>query len=323
MSGAGMSGAAMVGLGVFRPRRVVGNDEICRVLDSTPEWIVRRTGISTRRFAQADETLAEMAATAGEKALADAGASPAEVDRVIIATMSHVGDDPVDLPSAVAARMGVRAPAVQVSAACSGFAVALRLAADAVTAGGARTALVIGVERMSDLLDPTDRSTAFIFSDGAGAVLVAASRRPQIGPAVMGGQPSLAEAITVRCRPELPDRGPVIRMQGPTVFRWALTELPGVVGQILDGAGLKPGEVDAFIPHQANLRIIDAVAQSTGLGGVVVARDIVEQANTSAASIPLAMERMRSSGQVKRGDLALLLGFGAGLSYAGLLATLP
>ncbi|ALV34963.1 beta-ketoacyl-ACP synthase 3 [Streptomyces sp. CdTB01] len=318
-----MSGAAMVGLGVFRPRRVVGNEEICRVLDSTPEWIVRRTGISTRRFAQADETLVEMAATAGQKAMADAGVSPAEVDRVFVATMSHVSDDPVDLPSAVAERMGVRAPAVQVSAACAGFAVALRMAADAVTTARARTALVIGVERMSDLLDLTDRSTAFIFSDGAGAVLVAASSRSEIGPAVMGGEPSLAEAITVRRRPELPDRGPVIRMQGATVYRWALSELPGVVERILRGAGLAPGDVDVFLPHQANIRIIDAVAQSAGFGGAVVARDIVDQANTSAASIPLAMERMRSSGQAKRGDLALLLGFGAGLSYAGLLATLP
>lgn len=333
--------AAIAGIGVYRPRRVVTNEEICRHIDSSPEWIERRSGIMTRRFAQPDETLAEMGAVAGAKALADAGADPADVDFLAVATMSLAGPaavgssvpvsashepDGIALPDAIAARLGVHAAAVGVSAACSGFTVALNLAAGSVRSGTSRCALVIGTERMSDIVSPTDRGTAFLFSDGAGAVLVVPSETAGIGPVVGGSDTRLAEAITVGPVPEpdRADRGPKLRMAGNAVFRWAVTELPGAVRHILDRSGLTATDIKAFIPHQANMRITDAVTQAVGFPeSVVIARDIAEQGNTSAASIPLAAERLRTSGQVQRGDLALLLGFGAGLSYAGMVVTMP
>lgn len=321
--------AMIAGIGVYRPRRVVTNEEVCRHIDSSPQWIERRSGIRTRRFAQPDETLPEMGAVAGAKALADAGADPADVDFLVVATMSQTGPVPGRrgaLPDAIAARLGLRAATVGVGAACSGFTVALNLAAGSVRSGASRCALVVGTERMSDIVSPTDRGTAFLFSDGAGAVLLVPSETAGIGPAVWGSDTRLAEAITVGPTRE-PDRAgsePTLRMAGNSVFRWAVTALPGVVRDILDRSGLTVTDINAFIPHQANMRITDAVAQAVGFPeSVVIARDIAEQGNTSAASIPLATERLRTSGRVQRGDLALLLGFGAGLSYAGMVVTVP
>ncbi|MET8494291.1 beta-ketoacyl-ACP synthase 3 [Streptomyces cellulosae] len=319
--------AVLLGIGDYRPRRIVTNEEVCRTLDSSPEWILRRSGIRTRCFAGPDETLADMAATAAGKALADAGAAPDEVDRILVATMSDVGTAGTGaagdgLAAEVARRLGTAAPAERVSAACAGFTVGLSLAAASVASGQARTCLVIGVERMSDILDPTDRSTAFLFADGAGAALVGRGTEPGIGTTVWGADPALREAITVR---EEPGRAaPVIRMRGSTVFRWAVTHLPGIVQDVLARSGVGPGDVQAFVPHQANLRIIEAVAESVGFPAeVAVARDIVDQGNTSAASIPLALNRMRTSGTLRGGDLAVLVGFGAGLTYAGTVVRIP
>ncbi|MEU5718788.1 beta-ketoacyl-ACP synthase III [Streptomyces sp. NPDC020403] len=313
--------AVLLGIGGYRPRRIVTNEEVCRTLDSSPEWILRRSGIRTRCFAGPDETLAEMGATAAGKALADAGIAPDEVDQVLVATMSDIGGPGTGaaahaLAVEIGRRLGVPGAAWQVGAACAGFTVGLALAATAVNSGQARTCLVIGVERMSDILDPQDRSTAFLFSDGAGAAVVGRGTEPGIGTVVWGTDPALGEAITVREEPA--HDGPVIRMQGSSVFRWAVTRLPGLVREVLDRSGVGPGEVQAFVPHQANLRIIEAVAESVGFpDDVAVARDIVDQGNTSAASIPLALDRMRTSGALREGDLAVLIGFGAGLTYAG------
>ncbi|WP_340379384.1 beta-ketoacyl-ACP synthase 3 [Streptomyces sp. SS7] len=319
--------AALLGIGAYRPRRIVTNEEICRTLDSSPEWILRRSGISTRCFAGPGETLAEMAATAAGKALADAGVAPDEVDEILVATMSDTGTagsgaPPGELAAEIGRRLGVPAAARQVGAACAGFTVGLALAAGSVATGQARTCLVIGVERMSDILDPRDRSTAFLFSDGAGAALVGRGTEPGIGTVVWGTDPGMRDAITVREEPETV--GPVIRMQGSSVFRWAVTHLPDVVREILARSGVGPADVHAFVPHQANLRIIEAVAQSVGFPAeVAVARDIVDQGNTSAASIPLALDRLRTSGTLAEGDLAALIGFGAGLTYAGMVIRIP
>ncbi|WP_307825101.1 beta-ketoacyl-ACP synthase 3 [Streptomyces sp. M2CJ-2] len=319
--------AVLLGIGDYRPRRIVTNEEICRTLDSSPEWIQRRSGIRTRCFAGPDETLAEMGATAAGKALADAGVAPAEVDQVLVATMSDIGAAGTGaaadgLAAEIGRRLGIPAPAWQLGAACAGFTVGLALAAASVTAGRARTCLVVGVERMSDILDPLDRSTAFLFSDGAGAALVGRGTEPGIGTVVWGTDPGLRETITVREEPE--HGGPVIRMQGSSVFRWAVTHLPEVVREVLARSGVGPGDVQAFVPHQANLRIIEAVTESVRFpAGVAVARDIVDQGNTSAASIPLALNRMRTSGTLRQGDLAALVGFGAGLTYAGMVVRMP
>lgn len=333
-AGHGPAQAAIAGIGAYRPRRVVSNEEVCRFIDSSPAWIERRSGIRTRRFAEPDETLAEMGAAAGAKALADAGAGPADVDFLVVATMSQTAPSapagrvpaPEPLPQAIAGRLGLRAAAIGVGAACSGFTVALNLAAGSVRSGTSRCALVIGTERMSDIVSPADRGTAFLFSDGAGAALVVRSRTPGIGPAVWGSDTRLTQAITVGPVPDQPaaEGAPKLRMAGSTVFRWAVTELPAIVREILHRSGLTPADIRAFIPHQANARITDAVIQAVGFPETVaVARDIADQGNASAASIPLAIDRLRTGGQVQRGDLALLLGFGAGLSYAGMVATMP
>jgi 3-oxoacyl-[acyl-carrier-protein] synthase-3 len=319
---AGNRHAALLGIGTYRPRRIVTNEEICRTLDSSPDWILRRSGISTRPFAQSDETLVEMGATAAGKALAEAGMAPTDVDQILVATMSDpYGTD--RLADEIGRRLGVAARGWQVSAACSGFTVGLTLAASLVGSGAARNCLVIGVERMSDIIDPHDRGTAFLFSDGAGAAVVGSAAEPGIGPVVWGTEPELADTITVLPEPEH-DGHPYLRMKGSSVFRWAVTSLPGVVMAALERSGLTPADVQAFVPHQANLRIIESVADSVGFPEhVAVARDVVDQGNASAASIPLALDRMRTSGTLRGGGLALVVGFGAGLSYAATVIRMP
>jgi 3-oxoacyl-[acyl-carrier-protein] synthase-3 len=320
---AGARPVAIAGIGAYRPRRVVTNEEICEVLDSSPEWIVRRSGISTRSHAQPDETLVEMAAMAGAKALADAGATAADVDHVIIASMSDVPSSP-NLPELIAARMGVRAVASRINAACAGFTMALNLATGVIMSGGSHACLVIGVERMSDIVDPTDRGTAFIFGDGAGAALLVPSAKPGMGPVVWGSRSDLGPAITLLPRPETGDPRPKLRMDGGVVFRWAMTDMPDVARRLLERSGLAIGDLDAFVPHQANIRITRALIDALQVpDSVLVANDIVDQGNTSAASIPLAVDRLRTSGQVASGDIAMLLGFGAGLGYAGMVVVLP
>jgi 3-oxoacyl-(acyl-carrier-protein) synthase III len=314
--------AQIVGIGAYRPRRVVANEEAGRPLGHSPEWITRRTGITSRRFAGPDESLVEMGAIAGAKALADAGLAPADVDRVLVATMSDVPSSPL-LASQLASRCGIAASACGLSAACAGFTAALAVAAASVRAGSSGACLVVGVERMSDIVDPADQSTAYLFGDGAGAALVTRSRGPGIGPVAWGTRTDLIDAITVRPDKRAGGR-PYLRMKGSEVFRWAVTSLPGIIREALERAGLGPGGVQAFVPHQANLRITEAVASAVGFPpSVAIARDIVTQGNTAAASVPLAIDALRASGAVRSGDLAVLAGYGAGLSYAAMVARVP
>jgi 3-oxoacyl-[acyl-carrier-protein] synthase III len=325
---AGAPHARLLGVGAYRPRRVVDNAEICRYIDSSDEWIRSRTGIAARRWAGPDETLGAMAEQAAGKAVAAAGISPGDITCVIAATFTHLMQTPA-IATEIAHRIGAtRAAGFDVSAGCAGFVHAIVLAADSVRARGGHV-LVVGVERMSDILDLTDRSTAFIFGDGAGAVVVGPSDTPGIGPAVWGADGSQADAI----RQSVPwdvlkkDPGhafPALRQDGQRVFRWAVYEMSKVAGQALEAAGITPDDLDAFIPHQANERIIDSMTRSMGLPArVTVAKDIVTSGNTSGASIPMAMEAVLSSGAAVPGDTALLLGYGAGLSYAAVVATLP
>ena len=319
----------LLGVGAYRPSRVVPNAEVCGPIDSTDAWIVSRSGIRTRRFASPEETLTEMAAAAGGKALGEAGVPAAAVSLVLVATMSHVRQAP-SVSAEVAHRLGATsAGAVDVGAACAGFCYGLALAADAVSTAAAEHVLLIGVERMTDIVDPTDRSTAFLFGDGAGAVVVGPGTEPAIGPPAWGSDGSLADAIrqdepwtSLRTRPDAPF--PALRMAGPAVFRWSMTALAPVARRALDLAGVTVDELGAFVPHQANLRIVDGLARALELPArVAVARDVVDAGNTSAASVPLALERLLSSGEARGGDLALLLGFGAGLVFAGQVVRLP
>jgi 3-oxoacyl-[acyl-carrier-protein] synthase-3 len=256
-----------------------------------------------------------------------------------VATVSHFKQTPA-VATEIAHRIGAGKPsAFDISAGCAGFTYGVALAKGMVVEGSAEHVLVIGVERLSDLTDKEDRATAFLFGDGAGAVVIGPSTEPAIGPVVWGSEGDKAGTITQtvawdRFRigdvSQLPvdSRGevkfPAITQEGQSVFRWAVYEMAKVAQEALDAAGVRADELDAFVPHQANMRIIDSMIKALKLPEhVAVARDIETTGNTSSASIPLAMERLLASGQAKSGDTALLIGFGAGLVYAATVVTLP
>jgi 3-oxoacyl-[acyl-carrier-protein] synthase-3 len=324
----GSEHARIIGVGGYRPARVVTNAEICERIDSTDEWIRERSGIVSRRYAAPDESVVDMALAAAGKAIAHAGIAADQVGAVLLATVTH----PLQTPSAavdVAYRLGAtKAGAYDISAACAGFCYGVAAANDMVRGGTAEYVLVIGVEKLSDFTDSYDRSSAFIFGDGAGAVVIGPSDEPGIGPTIWGSDGSEYDAITQRASwIDVRDHNvdfPHLTMQGQKVFRWAVWQMAPVAKRALDAAGVDIEDLDAFIPHQANMRIIDAMIKTLKLPAhVPVARDIAETGNTSAASIPLAMERMIESGEVKSGDTALLIGFGAGLVYASQVVVLP
>jgi 3-oxoacyl-[acyl-carrier-protein] synthase-3 len=331
--------ARIHGVGGYRPTRVVPNEEILKHIDSTDEWIRSRSGIVTRHWAGPDETVAEMTLDAAGKALADAGIDAARIGAVIISTVSHFKQTP-SIATEIAHRLGTgRAAAFDISAACAGFGYGLTIAKGLIADGSAEYVLVVGVERLSDLTDLTDRSTAFLFGDGAGAVVVGPADEPGFGPSVWGSEGDKADKITQTVAWDAFRGGdlsglpvdeagevkfPALRQEGQTVFRWAVYEMAKVAQEALDAAGVSPEDLDVFIPHQANMRIIDSMVKTLKLPDTVtVARDIENTGNTSAASIPLAMERMLATGKAKSGDTALVIGFGAGLVYAATVVTLP
>ncbi len=324
----GAEHARILGVGGYRPSRVVTNAEICERIDSSDEWIQERSGIQSRRWAAPDESVIDMSVAAAGKAIAQAGIDPEQVGAILVATVTH----PLQTPSAAAAvahRLGATdAAATDLSAACAGFCYGVSLANDMVRGGSAEYVLVIGCEKLSDFTDSYDRSTAFIFGDGAGAVVIGPSDEPGIGPTVWGSDGSKYDAITQKSSwLDVRDHAvdfPNLTMQGQTVFRWAVWQMAPVAQRALDAAGVRAEDLDAFIPHQANMRITDAMIKKLGLPEhVPVARDIRETGNTSAASIPLAMERMLETGEAKSGGTALLVGFGAGLVYASQVVVLP
>jgi 3-oxoacyl-[acyl-carrier-protein] synthase-3 len=324
----GAAHARILGVGGYRPSRIVTNEEICERIDSSDEWIRERSGIESRRWAAPEESVVDMCLAAAGKAIAQAGIRPEQVGAVIVATVTH----PLQTPSAAADvthRLGATdAAAFDISAACAGFCYGVTMANDMVRGGSAEHVLVIGCEKLSDFTDSYDRSTAFIFGDGAGAVVIGPSDEPGIGPTVWGSDGSQYDAITQRASwIDVRDHNvefPHLTMQGQKVFRWAVWQMAPVARKALDAAGVDPEDLGAIIPHQANMRIIDAMIKTLKLPAhVPVARDIAETGNTSAASIPLAMERMLEAGEAKSGDTALLIGFGAGLVYAAQVVVLP
>ncbi|MDN4173889.1 beta-ketoacyl-ACP synthase III [Nocardioides sp. SOB77] len=321
--------ARILGIGAYRPRRVVPNAEVVEAIDSSDEWIQQRSGIRQRRFAEPDETIQVMSVAAARQALERAGVESKQIDCVVVATVSHLVQTPA-VATAVAHELGTdQAAAFDISAACAGFCHGIAMAADFVRAGSARHVLVVGVERLSDITDMTDRGTAFIFADGAGAAVVGPSDEPGIGPVVWGSDGEQADLIRSRhdWRDVLAAEAPAMPhlvMQGSSVFRWASFAMAKVGQQALDRAGITVDQLDCFVPHQANMRITDAMARAMKLPETVrIARDIAEQGNTSAASIPLALDRMLAEGDARSGDTALLVAFGAGLAYAAQVVTVP
>ncbi|WP_088315245.1 beta-ketoacyl-ACP synthase III [Kineosporia sp. R_H_3] len=321
--------ARFLSTGSYRPERVVPNSEIVDRIDSSDQWIRERSGIESRRFARPDESVVDMAEAASRVALERAGLTGADIDVVLVATVTH----PYQTPSAatlLAHRLGATpAAAFDISAACAGFCYGVALANDMIRAGTARHVLLVGVEKLTDFLDLDDRGSAFIFGDGAGAVVVGPSDTPGIGPTVWGSDGAQWDAIVnkqswVEYRDSGHEEWPALKMAGQTVFRWAVWQMSPVAQKALDAAGVAIGDLGAFIPHQANVRIIDAMVKQMGLPEhVPVSRDIATSGNTSAASVPLAMDRMLAEGEAKSGDLALLIGFGAGLAYAAQVVELP
>ncbi len=324
--------ARILAVGAHRPARVVPNSELVERIDSSDEWIQQRTGISTRHWAGPEESLTDMAVEASKIAIARAGLTADQIDTIIFATITY----PFQTPSAstdVGARLGIeRAAAFDVNAACAGFSYSVGLANDMVRSGTSTYVLVIGAEKISDFLDLDDRATSFIFADGAGAVVIGPSDHVGIGPSIMGSDVTNRDAIAME--PSWLDykpgadlaatSWPVIHQEGQKVFRWAVYEVAKVGKEVIEKSGLQPSDIAAFIPHQANERIIDSLTKSMELpDSVIIARDIRTTGNTSAASIPLAMDRLLTQHPELHGKNALLLGFGAGLVFSGQVVELP
>ncbi|MFG3349915.1 beta-ketoacyl-ACP synthase 3 [Streptomyces sp. NPDC048018] len=321
--------ARLLGVGAYRPGRVVGNEEICRFIDSDSAWIEARSGIMTRHFADPAETVPVMGARAAEKALSAAGLAPSDVSCVIVASMSYLHQAP-PAAAACAAELGARgAAAFDLGAACAGFSHGLAVASSLVSGGQAEHVLVVGSERMSDIVDPRDRSTAFIFGDGAGAAVVGPSAEPGIGRAVWGTDTEHLRAIEqsrsfAELRRDPLVRWPFLEMAGPEVFRWAIGAVAEVCREALEVAGVTAADIEAFVPHQANVRIIDAAVKAMGLpASVEVARTVRDDGNVSGASIPLALDTLTAAGRVRPGGLVLTAGFGSGLSYSAQVLIAP
>jgi 3-oxoacyl-[acyl-carrier-protein] synthase III len=315
-----LPGSKIVAFGGYQPDRVVTNDDLAKIMDTSDEWITTRVGIKSRRIARDDETVTDMAVEAGAKAMAASGLEPSEIDLVIVATCSTETPIP-NVASSVAYRLGIIAPgAYDLNAACAGFCYALTTASDAVRTGTARNALVIGAEKMSNWIDWTDRSTCIIFADGAGAAVVSPTAPGEptgIGPTVWGSAGDQAYRITI------PGKTGWLTQDGQAVFRWTTTAIAPVALEACRRAGVTPDDISMFVSHQANLRIIEAIAKKVGIPRERVADDIVTSGNTSSASVPLTLSRLAEQGRLQPGKPVLLVAFGAGLSYASQVITVP
>jgi 3-oxoacyl-[acyl-carrier-protein] synthase-3 len=303
------SGASMVGVGTALPTTVVPNATIAERLGIDAEWIVKRTGIEERRSAQPGERLFEFAAAAGAEALAEAGVDAAEVDLIVLATTSNEELMPAAAPRVAAALGATSAACYDLSAACTGFLSAVSVACGQIESGRAVNVLVIGADLMMPLTDPDDRATAAVFADGAGAVLMRGTLESRVGPIVLRSDGTRADLIRID-RDDL-----VIRMQGHETFKYAVDMMSAATAEAVARAGLGLGDIDLFVYHQANARILRAVGERLGIGGERVVDCIAHLGNTSAATIPLALAQAKRSGHLREGSRVLLGAFGAGLSW--------
>ncbi|MFI9587639.1 beta-ketoacyl-ACP synthase III [Streptomyces sp. NPDC052236] len=315
-----MTGTRVVALGHYQPAKVLTNDDLTAMVDTSDEWIRSRVGIETRHVAGPDEPVDELAAHAAAKALAAAGLTPADIDLVMVATSTAIDRSP-NTAARVAARLGMASPAViDVNVVCAGFTHALAMADHTVRAGAATRALVIGADKMADIVDWADRTTCVLVGDGAGAVVIEATgagEEPGIGPVLWGSLPEMGHAVRIEGSP------PRFAQEGQSVYRWATTQLPPIARKVCERAGVALDEIKAVVLHQANLRIIEPVAAKIGAVNAVIARDVIRSGNTSAASIPMALSKLVERGEIETGDPVLLFGFGGNLSYAGQVVRCP
>ncbi|WP_405913767.1 ketoacyl-ACP synthase III [Streptomyces sp. NBC_00963] len=312
-----MTGTRIAALGHYQPAKVLTNDDVAALVDTSDEWIRTRVGIKTRHIAGPDEPVDELAAQAGAKALAGAGLTPGEIDLVIVATSTAINRSP-NMAARVAAKLGMGSPAtMDVNVVCSGFTHALAVADHAVRAGSAGRALVIGADKMTEIADWTDRSSCVLMGDGAGAAVIEACAEDAIGPVLWGSVPGMGDAVRIEGTP------PRFAQEGQSVYRWATTQLPPIARKVCEKAGVTPEELAAVVLHQANLRIIEPFAAKIGAVNAVIARDVVDSGNTSAASIPMALSKLVERREIPSGAPVLLFGFGGNLSYAGQVIRCP
>lgn len=315
--------ATIAGVGSHLPERVVPNAWFERLVETSDEWIRERTGIVARRFAAEDETTSDLAVLATRRALEDAGVAPEQVDLIVCATLTP--DTPIPATGVwVQRKLGLACPAFDVNAACAGFSYAISTGTAFVESGAAETVVVIGAEVLSRVMDFTDRSTCVLFGDGAGAVVLRPAEAPGVIGSVLGADGRAAEILIIpaggSARPASTEtvaaRDHAIRMPaGREVFKRAVVEMASACRQLLDKAGYTPKDVDLLIPHQANARIMLAMAERLGIDPDRAVVDVAEVGNTSAASIPIALDRAYRAGRVRPGDLVLLTSFGAGLAW--------
>ncbi|MER5963880.1 beta-ketoacyl-ACP synthase III [Streptomyces sp. NPDC002057] len=316
-----MTGTRIAALGHYQPAKVLTNHDLATLVDTDDAWITSRVGIRTRHVAGPDEPVDELAAHAAGKALATAGLTPDDIDLVLVATSTAIDRSP-NMAARVAARLGMTSPAtMDLNVVCAGFTHALATADHAVRAGGSRRALVIGADKMTEIVDWTDRTTCVLVGDGAGAAIVEAvddeGATPGIGPVLWGSVPEMGHAVRIEGTP------PRFAQEGQSVYRWATQQLPALARKACERSGITPEELAGVVLHQANLRIIEPLAAKIGAVNAIVARDVVDSGNTSAASIPLALAKLVERGELSTGDPVLLFGFGGNLSYAGQVVRVP
>ncbi|MFI5860426.1 beta-ketoacyl-ACP synthase III [Streptomyces sp. NPDC051546] len=313
-----MTGSRVVALGHYQPSKVLTNEDLAAMVDTNDEWIRSRVGIKTRHMAGPDEPVDELAYQAAGKALASAGLTPDDIDLVLVATSTAIDRSP-NMAARVAAKLGMgSSPAVMdINVVCSGFTHALATADHAIRAGAATRALVIGADKMTEITDWSDRTTCVLTGDGAGAAVVEACEEPGIGPVLWGSVPSMGNAVRIEGTP------PVFAQEGQSVYRWTTSQLPPLARKVCEKTGITPEDLAAVVLHQANLRIIEPLAAKIGAVNAVVARDVVDSGNTSAASIPMALSKLIERGEIPSGAPVLLFGFGGNLSYAGQVISCP
>lgn len=326
----GHPGSRILAYGAARGATVVSNDDIVGPINSSDEWIRQRTGVIERRRAGAGVEAVDLAEEAAKQAIATAGIRPDQIGAVLVSTISNTVQTP-SLAALLTERVGASpAPAYDISAACAGFTYGIAQADSFIRTGLADYVLVVGAEKLSTFAKPTDRTISFLLADGAGAAVLGPSDEPGVSPTVWGSDGSKWDAVGMDNPLSAYRDGtgevdwPTLRQEGPTVFRWAVWEMAKVAQQAIDAAGITADDLAAFIPHQANMRIIDELAKQLKLPAhVAVARDIATTGNTSAASIPLAAHALLAEHPELSGGLGLQIGFGAGLVFGAQVVRLP
>ncbi|MBK8639725.1 MAG: ketoacyl-ACP synthase III [Chromatiaceae bacterium] len=311
----------ILGTGSYLPKKILTNKDIEDIVDTTDEWIFDRTGIRQRHVVVEGETCSDLAVAAARAAMESAGVAPSEIDLIVLATTTPDQIFP-STACIIQPRLGIKGvPAFDVQAVCAGFVYALSVADQYIRTGSAKRALVIGADTMSRLLDWQDRSTCVLFADGAGAVVLGAAEEPGIISTHISADGAYKDLLQV---PKGIGRGgcedPYLEMRGNEVFRWAVSTLGRIVDEALEANGMTKSDIDWLVPHQANIRIIQATARRLDLPMDQVVVTVADHGNTSAASIPLALDTAVRDGRIQRGQTILMEGFGGGFTWGTVLA---